>query len=110
MVGKKPVLLVPGRLDAALAVWVTLGRRLLSLLCGGVEELPATHAVLARKVASPLGFTEIVPLRCTDGKAEPIAFGYWPLSALAQADGWLLVPADSEGYPAGAEVVLRPWP
>lgn len=105
-----PVLLVPGRLDAALAVWLTLGRHLLLRLSGRREQPPATRAVLARKVASPLGFTEIVPVRCRDGKAEPIASGYWPLSAIAQADGWIMVGADSEGYPAGAEVVLRPWP
>ena len=36
--------------------------------------------------------------------------GYVPLSALAEADGWILVPADSEGYPPGAEVVIRPFP
>ena len=65
---------------------------------------------LSRKIASPLGLTEIVPARCRNGKAEPIASGYWPLAAVAQADGWIIVPADSEGYPAGAEVVLNPWP
>jgi molybdopterin biosynthesis enzyme len=31
-----------------------------------------------------------------------------PLTALAQADGWILVPADSEGYPPGTEVMVRP--
>jgi molybdopterin biosynthesis enzyme len=110
MVGAKPVLLVPGRIDAALAVWLTLGRRMLARLSGHTEQPSATTVVLARKVASPLGFTEIVPVRCRDGKAEPIASGYWPLSAIAQADGWILVPPHSEGYPASAEVMLRPWP
>ena len=36
--------------------------------------------------------------------------GYLPLQALARADGWILVPADSEGYPAGTQVAVRPWP
>ena len=27
-----------------------------------------------------------------------------------RAEGWILVPADSEGYPEGARVVVRPWP
>ena len=31
-----------------------------------------------------------------------IASGYVPLAALAQADGWILMPPDSEGYPAGS--------
>jgi molybdopterin molybdotransferase len=53
---------------------------------------------------------EVVPVRCRDGKAEPIASGYLPAQAIAQADGWILVPADSEGYPAGAHVMVRPLP
>ena len=38
IVGQRPVLLVPGRLDAALAVWLTLGRHLLARLSGAIEE------------------------------------------------------------------------
>jgi molybdopterin molybdotransferase len=108
VVGPRPVLLLPGRLDAALAVWLVIGRRLMARLCGSTEEEHATKAKLARKVASTLGLAEMVPVRLRDGAAEPIASGYVPLSALAQADGWILVPADSEGYPSGAEVMIRP--
>src|SRR5216684_3109408 len=108
-VGSRPVLLLPGRLDAALAVWLVLGRRLLARLSGCGEEEPAGKARLARKVASSLGLAEVIPVRIRAGAAEPIASGYVPFSALAQADGWILVPADSEGYPPGAEVVIRPW-
>ncbi len=108
-VGSRPVLLLPGRLDAALAVWLVLGRRLLARLSGCGEEEPAGKARLARKVASSLGLAEVIPVRMRAGAAEPIASGYVPFSALAQADGWILVPADSEGYPPGAEVVIRPW-
>ena len=32
------------------------------------------------------------------------------ISALAQANGWIFIKPDSEGYPAGSEVVVRPWP
>ena len=109
-VGPRPVLLVPGRLDAALAVWLVIGRHLLARLTGAGTPEPATKAPLARKVASTLGLVELVPVRMRDGAAEPIASGYVPLSALAQADGWILVPAASEGYPPGTEVMIRPWP
>src|SRR5262249_47611181 len=109
-IGLRPALLVPGRLDAALAVWLTLGRRLLARLSARTEQPPGSTAVLTRKHASPLGLTEIVPVRVNGCQAEPIASGYWPLSAILRVNGWILVPADSEGYPAGAEVVLRPWP
>jgi molybdopterin molybdotransferase len=110
MVGQRPVLLLPGRLDAAIAVWLVIGRRLMARLCDAGEEESATKAKLARKVASTLGLAEFVPVRLRDGAVEPIASGYVPLTALAQADGWILVPADSEGYPPGTEVMVRPWP
>jgi molybdopterin biosynthesis enzyme len=109
-VGQRPVLLLPGRIDGALAVWLLVGRHLLAKMSGHSEEIPAATARLARKVASPLGMAEAVPVRRRGKEVESIASGYWPLHAIAQADGWILVPPDSEGYPAGAEVVIRPWP
>ena len=109
-VGARPVLLLPGRLDAALAGWLTVGRRLLARLSFRlIEEQPFT-AELSRKVASPLGLAEVVPVRRRLGTIEPVASGYLPPQALARADGWILVPADSEGYPAGTKVPVRPWP
>ena len=108
--GARPVLLVPGRLDAAIAVWLMIGRPLLARLCGrDLDELTIT-AELARKISSPLGLAEMVPVRRLGEKVEPIASGYVPLQTIARADGWVLVPADSEGYQAGARVVVRPWP
>jgi len=108
-VGPRPVLFLPGRLDAALAVWLVLGRRLMAQLTAAREEEPTITARLGRKVASALGLAEVIPVRLRAGAAEPIASGYLPLSALAQADGWILVPADSEGHPPGAEVVIHAW-
>jgi molybdopterin biosynthesis enzyme len=104
------VLALPGRLDAALAIWLVIGRRLLARLTGRTDVEPAMKAKLLRKITSPLGLAEVVPVRLRDGAAEPIASGYLSLSALAQANGWVLVPPDSEGYPAGAEVMIRAWP
>ena len=109
-VGPRPVLLLPGRLDAALAAWLVLGRQLMARLCDSYEAEPARSARLVRKVASAPGLAEWVPVRVRDGTAEPIASGYVPITALAQADGWIVVPAESEGYPPGTEVMIRPWP
>jgi molybdopterin molybdotransferase len=108
--GPRPVLLLPGRLDAALAVWLLLGRRLLGRLCGGFEQPSAVPARLTRKVASTLGLAELIPVRLRGRDAEPLASGHWPLQLLARSDGWFLVAADHEGHPAGAEVMIRPWP
>jgi molybdopterin molybdotransferase len=111
-VGSTPVLLLPGRLDAALAVWLVVGRRMLERLAASKmkESEPAETLTLARKVASTVGLTELVPVRRNGDHAEPLATKYLPLSALARSDGWILVPADSEGYAAGALVQVRPWP
>jgi molybdopterin molybdotransferase len=111
-VGSRPVLLLPGRLDAALAVWLVVGRRLLARLAAGKagEHEACETLPLARKVSSTVGLTEVVPVRCQGGAAEPLAMKYLPLSSLTRSDGWILVPADSEGYAAGASVLVRPWP
>jgi len=115
-VEKCPVLLLPGRLDAGLAVWLTVGRRLLQRLAGNAiakDYEPAEQLTLSRKVVSTVGLAEMVPMRrlADDaGKVEPLASKYLPFSALARADGWILVPADSEGYSAGAQVSVSPWP
>ncbi len=111
--GPRPVLMLPGRLDAALAVWLLVGRRILERLAAtntNKESEPVETLALARKVASTVGLTEVVPVRRNAGHAEPLASKYLPLSSLTRSDGWILVPADSEGYSAGSTVHVRPWP
>lgn len=109
-VGARPVLLLPGRLDAALAVWLAIGRPMLARLAGCGEPEPTVTAILSRKLASNVGLAEFVPVRRNNDAVEPLATKYLPLFALARADGWILVPAESEGYPAGAKVAVRAWP
>jgi molybdopterin molybdotransferase len=109
-VGAKPVLLLPGRLDAALSVWLVIGRHVLARLAGGDASEPTVTMVLARKVTSTVGLAEVVPVRRSGDGVEPLAAKYLPLSALARADGWILVPAESEGYPARTGVAVRAWP
>jgi molybdopterin molybdotransferase len=109
-VGTRPVLALPGRLDAALAAWHMLGRAMLARLAGSRDAPPMRTAKLTHKVSSPVGLSELVPVRCEGPCATPIASGYVPLAALAQANGWIFIKPDSEGYPAQSEVVIRPWP
>ena len=111
-VGPRPVLLLPGRLDAALAVWLTVGRRMLDRLAAAkMNEHEAGETLpLARKVTSTVGLAEVVPVRRNAGEFEPLAAKYLPLSSLARSDGWILVPADSEGFAAGSLVQVRAWP
>jgi molybdopterin molybdotransferase len=110
VVGARTVLLLPGRFDAALAAWLTLGRHWLLTLSSGAGENRTCMAQLTRKVTSTIGMAEVVPVRCRGGTAEPLASGYLSLAALTRADGWILVPPESEGYPAGAPVAVRQLP
>jgi molybdopterin biosynthesis enzyme len=108
--GARPVLLMPGRLDAALAVWLLLGRFLVAQLAGGnVEENPAL-VPLKRKITSTIGMTEVIPLRCSDGMAEPLGSGYLSFSMLMQSNAFVVVPPDSEGFPAGTHIAVTSWP
>jgi len=109
-VAQRPVLIVPGRLDAALAVWLTLGRRMLARLGDTKVADGGSPVVLARKVTSTLGLAELVPVMREAGGVVPLASGYLPPSALARADGFVLVPADREGFAEGATVEMRPLP
>jgi molybdopterin biosynthesis enzyme len=109
-IGQRPVLIVPGRLDAALAVWLTLGRRMLARLCDCTLDDRGAPVVLARKITSTLGLAELVPVMREANGVVPLASGYLPAQALARADGVILVPADREGFPAGATVEMRPLP
>lgn len=108
--GPRPVLLLPGRLDAALAVWMTVGRRILERLAAANHREAHDNLPLARKVTSTVGLAEVIPVRRVDGKAEPLASKYLSLSSLTRSDGWILVPAESEGYAAGTPVTVRGWP
>jgi molybdenum cofactor synthesis domain-containing protein len=106
-VAGRPVLLLPGRAEDALAAWILLGRPLLARLAGAALP-PPLRARLARKVASTVGLAELVPVRLEAGIAEPLAVGAVPLSALSAADAMLVVPPGAEGHDAGTEVDLVP--
>ena len=63
-----------------------------------------------RKIASPLGLTEVVPVRldpAAPGAVVPFPNGPSPrLRDAAAADGFALIPAASEGSPAGSELLV----
>lgn len=103
----RPVLLLPGRPDAALAVFLTLGRPLIAALADAPAP-PPRRAPLLRKVASGIGLSEIVYLRRRAGGVEPLGGADLPLRRLAEADGAVLVPPEREGYPEGTEIEVLP--
>lgn len=96
-IGAMPVIAMPGASDQALAAWWALGQPVLDRLSGRTARRAIVRP-LVRKIASQVGMTDIVLVRDTDAGWLPLAVGDLPLTALAQADGWLAVPSGSEGY------------
>jgi molybdopterin molybdotransferase len=105
-----PVLMLPGRLDAALAAFLVVGEPLLARLTGLASREPGIPVTLTRKIVSTIGMAEVVPVRRTGNGVEPLASGHWPLQALARAHGWVLISPGSEGAAAGAVVEMRAFP
>jgi molybdopterin molybdotransferase len=105
-----PVLMLPGRLDAALAVFALVGSRLMARLTGSTENETVLPMPLTRKISSTIGLADVVFVRCEAGGVEPLGTGMFPLQVMVRADGWILVPAGSEGLAAGAMVEMRNLP
>lgn len=103
----RPALILPGRPEAALAVFLALGRPLLARLTGA-REAPPRRAALLRKIASPIGLTEMVFVRSRPDGVEPLGGAELPLRRLIQAEGVVMVAPEREGYPAGEEIEV--WP
>lgn len=60
---------------------------------------------LARKISSMVGRVDYVRVRVEDHQVEPLATsGASILSSTTRADGFVLVPGDSEGYAPGEQV------
>jgi molybdopterin molybdotransferase len=108
-VGNTLVFLLPGNPVACLCAYDLLAGRAIRRMGGHSTAwpYPVRRAVLTKKISSELGSVDYCRVRLTPNGAEPVATGgNTRLSALAAADGFLLVPEDSEGYPAGAEITL----
>ncbi|HWP25651.1 MAG TPA: hypothetical protein VNL39_04835 [Xanthobacteraceae bacterium] len=105
----QPTLILPAGFEA-FAGWLAVGRRLLSRLAFRLIEEQPFLLELARPIASMRGVAEIVPVRRRAAQVEPIFGDAWSPQGLARSDGWILVPAESEGLAAGSRVQMRPWP
>lgn len=103
-VGNTPVAWCSSRPEIALALSLALIEPCLAHLAGAVARESAFAAPLARKISSSLGMAEVALLRNTAAGFEPLATGDLTLAAIADADAWLLVGPDSEGYAAGTTV------
>jgi molybdopterin molybdotransferase len=105
------VIVAPERLEQALAAWLLLARPCLDQLMAKTSARPGKVLRLNRKIASPLGKSDLVLLESVwlakSEVLEPASIGEWPWSAIAKAQFWLLVPQQSEGYAKGEEVFAQ---
>jgi molybdopterin biosynthesis enzyme len=104
LVGPTPVILAPGRPDAALAATLMLVLPCLDRMMAASSPRPSVSGRLTRKIASTVGLTELVLLRICGHSLEPIAVADVTLAAISQGRAWLAVAPDSEGCAAGETV------
>lgn len=90
---------MPRRFDALVAASLALVFPVVAAL--SAQRIRAIERPLARKIASAIGMTELVLLRSSKGKLDPMAIGNVTLAALAQSDAYYLVPAGVEGHAIG---------
>jgi molybdopterin molybdotransferase len=106
-VGERPVFLLPGNPVSCLCAYDLFAGPALRRLGGRSMDLPYRNArlPLERKIASAVGRVDYVRVLVHNGQVQPLATsGASILTSTTRADGFVLVPRDSEGYPAGAEV------
>jgi molybdopterin molybdotransferase len=101
------LLMLPGRLDAAMSVVLTIGLELVKCLARAKEARRGLMLPLTKKISSTIGMAEVVFVRVLPDGAMPLGSGIFAEQRLLQADGWVLIPEGSEGVPAGSNVEVR---
>ena len=105
--GPRLVFLLPGNPVSCLCAYDFFAGHAIRRLGGRSAEWPyrRIRLPLGRKLVSQVGRVDYARVQVAAGRAEPIAIsGASILTSTTTAAGFVVVPADSEGYPAGAEV------
>jgi molybdopterin molybdotransferase len=105
--GGRLVFLLPGNPVSCLCAYDFFAGRAIRALAGGSKDWPhrRVRVRLTRKLVSTVGRVDYARVQIVGREAEPLAVsGASILSSTTRADGFVIVPADSEGYPPGAEI------
>jgi molybdopterin molybdotransferase len=106
-IGHRLVFLLPGNPVSCLCAYDFFAGRAIRALGGRTKVWPyrPMRARLARKISSPIGRLDYARVQVVDGAVEPLAIGGASvLSSTTRADGFVIVPDDSEGFAPGTEV------
>ncbi|MCS6975391.1 MAG: molybdopterin molybdotransferase MoeA [Gemmatales bacterium] len=102
-----PVFLLPGNPVSCLAAYEFFAGPAIRRQGGKAMDWPHRRVVrpLASKIASAIGRVDYVRVQFVEGAVVPLAIsGASILTTTTRADGFVIVPADCEGYPPGASV------
>jgi molybdopterin molybdotransferase len=105
--GDRPVFLLPGNPVSCLCAYDFFAGPALRRLGGRSLDwpYPILERPLARKLVSAVGRVDYVRVQLVGDEVEPLATsGASILSSTTRADGFVLVPRDSEGYAVGERV------
>lgn len=101
------VFLLPGNPVSCLCAYDFFAGRAIRTAAGVGQELPYARVrlPLRRKLVSVVGRMDYARVAVVDESVEPIAIsGASVLSSTIRADGFVVIPGDSEGYSAGTVV------
>ena len=101
------VFLLPGNPVSCLCAYDFFAGRAICAMGGRSRDLPYQRVLarLSRKLVSVVGRVDYARVRVCGTSAEPLAIGGASvLSSVTRADGFVIVPMDSEGFPDGTEV------
>ncbi len=107
--GERLVFLLPGNPVSCLCAYDFFAGRAIRGLGGRSPDWPyrTVKLKLKRKLVSAIGRVDYARVRIVDQQVEPLAIsGASVLSSTTRADGFVIVPGDSEGFPPGSEVEL----
>jgi molybdopterin molybdotransferase len=108
-IGDTPVFLLPGNPVSCLCAYEFFAGRAIRLRGGRSPDWPhrTQQALVARKIVSDIGRVDYCRVKIVDNQVEPLALsGASILSSTTRADGFVIVPAESEGYGPGAAVTV----
>ena len=108
-IGDTLVFLLPGNPVSCLCAYDFFAGRALRLRGGRPPDWPhrTRQAVVARKIVSAIGRVDYCRVRIAENRIEPLALsGASILSSTTRADGFVIVPGESEGFGEGATVTV----
>ena len=103
------VFLLPGNPVSCLCAYDFFAGRAIRLLGGRGSNWPyeMKQAPLAQKIVSAIGRVDYCRVRIHENRVEPLAVsGASILSSTSRADGFVIVPAECEGYAPGTDVTV----